>query len=359
MADIHPLSINPELSEKKSRARKRRKQITTLAKIGVSLFLLAVVYSTVDFKQLLKTLSAISAPTAAIIVGMYIFGQILSSLKWRIFLTNAGIKRSFSETLRAYFFGMFVNTFGVGTVGGDLTRSLAIGPAKGERAASLATVVADRVHGLTILISIGAIAVFIVRPPILGAYAPVLAILIVIGLITGWFIGPKILTLIFHKDHRFGGAALQAANAFPSEIKPLLQATAISFAFHCTQILMHIIIARELMTGLSNSYLFATIPWVNAASALPISTNGLGVREYMYILLLTPAGVTHETAVAFGAIWIVTVSLVSAICGPLAMPPAADKLIGAEAEEIEEELEEESSAAADIETNRTTKEHRG
>ena len=80
----------------------------------------------------------------------------------------------------------------------------------------------------------------------------------------------------------------------------------------------------------------------------------------MYILLLTPAGVTHETAVAFGAIWIVTVSLVSAICGPLAMPPAADKLIGAEAEEIEEELEEETSkAAADVENNRTIKEHRG
>jgi hypothetical protein len=67
--------------------------------------------------------------------------------------------------------------------------------------------------------------------------------------------------------------------------------------------------------------LFVVIPLVNIASSLPISWNGLGVREnsYMFFLTAAPALVTKEQAAAFGALWLLAVTVTSAIGGIVAL----------------------------------------
>jgi hypothetical protein len=67
--------------------------------------------------------------------------------------------------------------------------------------------------------------------------------------------------------------------------------------------------------------LFVVIPLVNIASSLPISWNGLGVREnsYMYFLTAAPALVSPEQAAAFGALWLLAVTVSSAVGGIVAL----------------------------------------
>ncbi|MCB0360731.1 MAG: flippase-like domain-containing protein, partial [Bdellovibrionales bacterium] len=133
--------------------------------------------------------------------------------------------------------------------------------------------------------------------------------------LAGWLLGPKTLTKLFPPGHRFGNAATQVARAFPHAPRPLLTATAISAAFHCLQIGMHWIIAQELDLPLTLAYLFATVPLVNIAASLPISMNGLGIREAGYLFLFVPVGVEPASAIAFGALWILAVTVVSALAG--------------------------------------------
>ena len=142
----------------------------------ISIGLVVLVYRSVDFPSLLNTLKQISPSTGLYLVLAYLGGQVISALKWRIFLDGAQVKRTLPQILKAYFFGMFVNTYGLGTVGGDVARAVVLRPGSGKRAATLATVVADRIHGLTTLLTIGAIAVVIIKPAVLGAYAIPLAI---------------------------------------------------------------------------------------------------------------------------------------------------------------------------------------
>lgn len=361
MGNLHAFAIIPRLSFKGLEIlqvckavllkqmvspKKRKSPLGAIIRIGVSLLLVGLVYYTVDRKGVLRAIGSVSLRGGLVLVLLYILGQLLSAMKWRIFVEQVGIKRSPMQILRAYFLGMFVNVFGFGTVGGDVARGLAIMPAKGERAASLATVVADRVHGLTVLLGIGSLAMFIVYPSELGKLTPILAYGGILGLLTlglAWWLGPTIFAKFFEHHPKWGTLVTRLSRAFPKEPKPLLTATFISAIFHCVQLLMHLVIAHELGANLSTAYILATVPFVNIVASLPISIfNGLGVREAMYCALFIPAGVPQSTAVAFGAMWLCTVTLISSL-GVLLLTPGTRKIVS-EAASSEVESEEEASA---------------
>ena len=315
----------------------KKKSLGSFVRIGVSLVLAGLVYYTVDRRGVLNALGSVSWRGATTLIILYIMGQVLSAMKWRIFVEQVGIRRSPFGILRAYFLGMFVNVFGFGTVGGDVARALTIIPAKGQRAGALATVIADRVHGLMVLLSIGTIAILVVRPEQLGNLTPLLGIggaLGVVALFAGWWIGPAILEKFFSKNEKLSKLAFALSKAFPRKPKPFLTATFISVIFHCVQLLMHIVIAHELKAPISAPYILATVPFVNIVASLPVSVlNGLGVREAMYRYLFIPAGVPQEIAVAFGTIWLLVVTLVSSV-GVLMLTPGTKEII--ERAEVEE-----------------------
>ena len=65
--------------------------------------------------------------------------------------------------------------------------------------------------------------------------------------------------------------------------------------------------------------LLVTIPVVNILSTLPISWNGLGMRENGYVFFLAPLILSREEAVAFGAMWLFAMTVSSAIGGLVAV----------------------------------------
>jgi len=56
-------------------------------------------------------------------------------------------------------------------------------------------------------------------------------------------------------------------------------------------------------------------PLTNLASALPVSWNGLGVRESAYVFFLARVGVASEAAVALALLWLGVVLVGGAIGG--------------------------------------------
>lgn len=309
----------------------RKRHIKLLIRVAISCGLLVLVYRKVNLDVFVATLSKVSPLNGLSIILIYTLGQVLSARKWMVFVESAGMKRTFPEILRAYFFGMFINAFGLGTVGGDMARALAIHPEPGKRAASIATTIADRVQGLAVLLTIASVAVLFEQPPVLGAKALPIGILSILALTTGWILGPKLLIKLFPDGHRFGNAAIAVARAFPKDAASFWMAALISVCFHLLQIFLHVYIADLLNLGLSTGYIFATVPLVNIAASLPFSINGLGVRESMYVLLFTPAGVGHDAAVSMGAIWIVAVSI-NSLVGGFFLPRAERRQIEIEAE---------------------------
>jgi len=108
---------------------------------------------------------------------------------------------------------------------------------------------------------------------------------------------------------------------FPRDPKTLIIITTLSIVFHLVQISLHAVMAAGMGIEISFTTLLLVIPFVNIVCSLPISWNGLGVREkaYTYFLATAPAIVSYEQAVAFGAIWLLAVTVSSAIGGIVAM----------------------------------------
>ena len=62
--------------------------------------------------------------------------------------------------------------------------------------------------------------------------------------------------------------------------------------------LINLVAARGLNVPVSNASLFVAIPLTAIITALPISINGLGVREAAYATILSYTGVEPEIAIA-------------------------------------------------------------
>lgn len=302
-------------------------RISLLLKLGITLLLLALVYASIDHRSLFIRLSSLEFSSIVIIATLYFLGQLVSSLKWRIFLSEAGIPIHQLVVTRAFFLGMFVNTFGLGTVGGDMTRALSIPCPKGYRSAAIASVLADRIHGLMMLLFLGTSAILIVKPSYVSRdFLLVLEIALVL-LFLGWLVGPRLLLNILPSRLPFKEKIETALGAFPHKFSSLLLASVISLVFHSIQVTMAFQIFKALGAPITFSVAFTTIPFINAASAMPFSINGLGVREAVGIYLLQPAGVSPESSAAFAAIWIIVVTVISAVGGLFVVNSTGEKLI--------------------------------
>lgn len=248
----------------------------------------------------------------------YSLGQCLSALKWWLLVRASGIEASFVSAIKAYFMGMFANCFGLGVVGGDVARALLLGGEKKSKA--LATVAADRVHGLFSLSFLGAVAGFLLWLSSDYSQNPVyLTLLICIsgGLLVMWFLGPYIVTLI-PGEHKILRKVRDLSLAFPKSPGVLIVATLLSMIFHCSQLALYFIMGLSFGVKIPLEYIAVAIPLTNIVSTLPITWNGLGVRENALSFFLVPAVISSTQSVAFGAIWLAAVMITSAIGGILA-----------------------------------------
>ena len=277
--------------------------------------MLSLVLSTTDLAKLKNTILSVPLHILLLIFIGYVIGQIISSVKWWLIAKNGEIDVPYITALKSYFIGMFVNCFGLGVVGGDVTRGLLLSHGKPQKTPAIASVLADRLHGLAVLSLLCILSFLYFDHDNLPYSLKYLLLFITFAVIIGWFVGPLILLKIIPADSKYRRKAEQLCHVFPVKGKIILQITILSITFHLTQILLHLLIGKAFGVTLSIKTLLTVIPIVNILSTLPISWNGLGVREKSYSYFLTPKIISQEQAVAFGAIWLLSVTVSSAIGG--------------------------------------------
>ena len=246
-------------------------------------------------------------------LAVVLSGQVLYAWRWWLVLTITGAEISLWTAVRQYFVGIFVNNFLPSTVGGDLAKVYYIGRRHGYRAVA-ASVVVDRVLGLGILAMLATAAAWLSAPTsprlvaarlVVTAIAVGLAVVVMLavfgtGGLARWLapLGPRAVALATHlQQFRLDMAA-------PLK-RPVIMGQAV------LAVLVYFV-------GLTIVYLaFLTVhaiplPWFVAVftvvtttavlSNVPISLNGLGVREQLHVWLLAPLGVPAEMALAISLV---------------------------------------------------------
>jgi uncharacterized membrane protein YbhN (UPF0104 family) len=284
-------------------------------KLLVSAGLLLYLSRRVHFREIGGLLARADALLLGLALALYLAGQALSALKWRRLALAVGFHGSLSRFVSYYFIGMFFNTFGFGTVGGDVVRALYLAGSGRRRALALNTVVADRVSGLLTLLAIALGALLLFHHYELPAAIYWGVVGLSSALLAGWRLLPSLLPMVLTPEARVRRLIERDLAPYWNDARLLASIGALSLAFHFSQIGVLLLLTHALDIGVPWSYCFVFGPLVNIMAAVPVSLNGLGVREGGYVYFLAHVGVSRDSAIAFALAWFGVVMLAGAVGG--------------------------------------------
>lgn len=304
----------------------KRSALMLLLKTLVSLGLLFFLLSRVEVTEFLRVISSAHLFYLAIALAGYFLGQILCSLRWALLARPLGFENPFKDYAVFYFIGMFFNLFAPSTVGGDVGRVffLARDGAKnhervwaGSTVSALISVIADRAMGMAVLVWIGAGALLVFPNYSLPSTIRYLTFALALGLLLTCIFLPLFTSFLQQRRHPVGKNLSLALETYLSHGQIVLQTFLLSLLVHFIQAWMQILLGRALDVEIPWSYSLILYPLVGVFSALPISLNGIGLREGGYLFLLQKIDVSSEKAIAFGLLWFIIVALDSLVGGVL------------------------------------------
>jgi len=301
-----------------------RSTLTFLLKAVVSLGILSFLLSRIDMAQLLRVLSSVQLSYLIIALLGYFLGQILCSVRWALLARSLGFKNPLKDFAVFYFIGMFFNLFAPSTIGGDVGRVFYLardGDRRVEREwtgptlSALVSVVADRFIGLAVLVWIGAAALALFSNYALPSPVRAITFALAAGSLLAWLLLPLFNRLAERWDLPKGKNLLQGLVATSRDHRIIAQTIVLSLTAHSIQAWLHILLGLALGVEIPWSYILILYPLVGVFSALPISLNGIGLREGGYLFLLRQIGVSPEKAIAFSFLWLIIVAIDSLIGG--------------------------------------------
>jgi uncharacterized membrane protein YbhN (UPF0104 family) len=315
------------------------------ARYLISLTLLWLLARQIDFGQLATLQGQFSLPltiTAVLIAGIT---YPLHAWRWQQLLRAQGVPLSLHWAHVVTWIGQFYNAFLLGGIGGDAARVFYIvRDASAHRAAGFTTLIIDRAMGLVVLMALAAAALaarslsFAVEPRLGWLFFAAIAICISSGLTAVVLLRVNPTRWPQPLRHLLGPARLATACQLLDSIRatPLVHLTALGLGgviwildFISTWLL-------ALAIGLDLPFLETCVAMsvAYAATALPISVGGHGVREGALLTTLAAFGLLatpelHDRAVLLALlVWATTIfwSLFGGLfvlAAPKLLPPTA------------------------------------
>lgn len=249
-------------------------------------------------------------------------GEILHALRWRILLKCKGIEVSIVKLLYFNFVGLFFNLFSPGAIGGDAVRMYQMSRHAQNTSEAVASVFMDRGIGFFTLLCIAPIIVLfsakqtemstLFPPVILLSFTSIASIFILIRLkklMQRW--NPV-------NDGTFYKAIIRYFDVFDgyrTNKKLILFAMIISLGIIFLGIATTYFISHGLGLYIPFSYFVIFVPIIFLITVIPISINGLGVREGAFVFFFAKAGLSTPEALSISLISYVLTLLFGMIGG--------------------------------------------
>ena len=254
---------------------------------------------------------------AALLV--YLVSQCVSGHRWYTLGRALGFQKSWRQFQKLYLEGMFFSLCLPSSIGGDVVKAMRLGANARERFLAAGSVFADRLTGLAALCVICATG-FLARSWQLGLPAALfLGAGVSLAALVSFLVGQWFLRWNSTRLERIPklGTILAELNEYNHKPGVVFRAIGWSFIVQLTNVAMVWLLGRGIELSVPASSYFIAVPAVALASTLPLSVNGVGVREGGLALLLQPDGLTEEQGVALGLLWF-SITMASGLMGGLA-----------------------------------------
>ena len=306
---------------------KRRARLLLALRIVLSLGLLAVLVAKSPEKQFHGVIPEDDhARTVAFLVlalVMTMAGVVLQAWRWQTVLRLYHCEVPIPRLVRHMLVGLFVGNVLPSTIGGDVIRISRVAVDTESSEIAFASVALERLTGFVALPLLVAIGV-LVRPSLLSKdhawLAPLIAAatVVLLGVILFLAAHPRAGGRFKDRDNwlRFVGAVHNGVDNARANLRQALAILGTAFLYQVSVVAAVVLIATAIELPAPVVALIAFVPAVAMVQVLPVSLSGLGVREGMLVLFLTPFGVRREVAIGLGLMWYASLLLVSVLGAP-------------------------------------------
>lgn len=302
------------------RANGRRALLTILRlAIGIALITILLVRTDLRTSADLFRSAELGHAIAALIL---MFGVLLvSSLRWLVVLRKLGFDEPSGFLIRLYLAGTFFNVFLPTGIGGDAYKVVRLGKQQRRLSSAVASVFLDRlaaIFALAAITTIGAASQLVsgdIQAPLALAGLASLGILVATAAL---FAFRKWLSAL----HRSGtglkarlGRIMGSVGSVGIHAETLGRAGLLALAAQALLVASHVEIARALHIDVPWTAVAGGLVLTTLAAMVPVTVNGLGVREAVWVWTLTAHDVTSAAAVPFALGALVVLIAVSMVGG--------------------------------------------
>lgn len=304
-------------------------------RIMISAGLIAWLLYTIEWGKALQVIRE-GSPFYFIAAFIAIQITVFSSVwKWKSLVHSTvkdGSKQepSFSKLGRLYYIGLFFNNFLPSSVGGDFVRILYLGKVIGMPKATASVAFERLTSGVAMIVIVLVAALFMesVRPFLVTIYIAA-AVFIGLFLLLGFWIKKGKLAKQQSSDQHVG-KLIRMVNKGRNAVANIGKSVSDYGNESWKWWLWIAILSTFFQVGMAwiNDLLFSglgiDVPWyellvfitlISVITMLPISINGIGVREASYLLFFKELGVPDEIAVSVSLLFFVLVAISSLVGG--------------------------------------------
>jgi uncharacterized protein (TIRG00374 family) len=276
---------------------------------AISIVLLAVLLKFAGVEQVWNTLSRTSLAWFLPAVAVNMATVVVMAWRWQLLLAAKRINVPLGWLTRTYFVALFAGQFLPAAIGGDAVRAIELGRRTDDGPEAVASVLIDRLVGVVSLVVLALVAIAIgdhsgYRPEVIaveGLFG--LAALIILALLFSSRLRGVVARTLAPRagGHRLaaGQRFYEALHTYRDHRRTLIAVCGLAMIVQIARIGVIWMLVQALDLPVNVGVVLVTGPVVFAALVLPVSLNGIGVREAVFVYFLRDQVNTSE-AVALG-----------------------------------------------------------
>ncbi len=289
-----------------------------VVRLLVGVLLLALIISrigTPDFGVPLGPRLAGGILAAALLL---LLGQSIAALRWKLVL-GPGSPR-WAYLTRLYYVGGFFSLFLPTVVGGDVVRAAAAAHATRRPGGVIASVLIDRLLGVLALAGYGVLGL-VLAPELVGRLVQAATLRLPGGVVLVALAAVLVIALVVRRLFQLprvraaAGDGWRALRDLARSPRTLLTAVLLGFVVQGLYILLWVVLAEAVRLPVQGRTLLLSVPVVSVFAMLPVTLNGLGVREGAWLLLLGTSGIPDNRIVGFSLLFFITNLLTGLVGG--------------------------------------------
>jgi uncharacterized protein (TIRG00374 family) len=281
-----------------------------LAKLLVSAGLLYWLLRDIEFATILHVMRSADPWLLAVAFVIYFPGYLITASRWRTLIRAQGFDAPLGSLVRSFMVAIFFNNFLPSTIGGDVVRMYDSWKIIRSKSVAFAVVFMDRFFGVFALFSYALLALYylpgvtdrmpLVGPLLLGGLLAALLVTLLVFSRAGLLSRQARRWQASHPNMllRLLGKLLAAFAAYQGKMVTVLKVYGLSLLLQLNVVVHFIVIVLALDIDIPLLAMFLVVPVAVVVMMIPLSINGIGLREAVFVMMFGLFGVASEQAIA-------------------------------------------------------------